>query len=57
MFCQQLSKTVIKETQNTLIEAMAGWLNKREVWGPRTYRSRAIGRQSQGSGQVAEREL
>lgn len=33
MFCQQLSKAIIKETQSTLIEAMAGWLNKRGAWG------------------------
>lgn len=33
MFCQQLSKAIIKETQNTLIQAMAGWLNKPETWG------------------------
>lgn len=61
MFCQQLSKAIIKETQSTLIEAMAGWLNERGAWGVGrgTRRSRGErysrqGRASGGKGAVAE---
>ncbi|KAI5259589.1 Af4/Fmr2 Family Member 1 [Manis pentadactyla] len=28
MFCQHLSKAIIKETQDTLVESMADWMNK-----------------------------
>lgn len=58
MFCQQFSKAIIRDAQDTLVEAMAGWLNKCEglrrwthkFWGPR----QVLGPEAPSQGRVGE---